>query len=72
LPAETTTTMPAARVLLTTVRSVAAPHPSLGGQTQELLITWGARVGSGLSPFLSVGATNHWKHSAYLIGVPSP
>ncbi len=35
-------------------------------------MTWGAFVGSGLSPARFVGATNHWKHSAYVAGVPFP
>ena len=64
LPAETTTTMPAARVLFTTVSStLGSVQPSLGGQPQELLMTWGALVGSGLCLLRLVGAMNLWKHS---------
>ncbi len=46
LPAEATTRMPAARTFSTTVCSVSQSQPSEGGQVQELLITWGARLGS--------------------------
>ncbi len=35
-------------------------------------MTWGAFVGSGFCPARFVGATNHWKHSAYVAGVPFP
>ena len=48
LPAETTTSMPAARTFSTTVfRTLGSVQPSLGGQPQELLMTCGALVGSG-------------------------
>ena len=46
LPAEATTTIPAARTFSTTVWRVCQSHPSLSGQVQELLITWGARLGT--------------------------
>jgi hypothetical protein len=39
LPAEATTTMPAARTFSTTSCSVSQSQPSLEGQVQELLIT---------------------------------
>ena len=64
LPAETTTTIPAARVFSTTVRrALGFVQPSLGGQPQELLMTCGALVGSGFWLARFVGAMNHWKHS---------
>jgi hypothetical protein len=60
LVAETTTRMPAARVLSTTVFStLGSVQPSLGGQDHELLITCGAFVGSGFWLPRSVGAMNH-------------
>src|SRR5215471_11406660 len=48
LPAETTTTIPAAWVFSTIDwRTLGSVQPSLGGQPQELLIAAGAIVGSG-------------------------
>src|ERR1043166_3501754 len=73
LPALTTTTMPAARVFSTMVcKTVTFVQPSSGGQPQELLMTSGASSGFGFSLLRSVGAMNHWKHSAYVDGVPQP
>jgi len=66
LPAETTTTMPAARRFSTTVFMVAklpVLHPSLTGHPQELLMTSGASAGFGFWPARFQGARNHWKHS---------
>ena len=57
--------MPAARVFSTTVcRTVTSVQPSLVGQPQELLMTLGDLEGSGFKFARSVGAMNHWKHSA--------
>jgi hypothetical protein len=64
LPAETTTSMPAARVFWTTVRSASGSvQPSPTVQPHELLMTCGAFVGSGFVPPEFVGAMNHSKHS---------
>jgi hypothetical protein len=71
-PAEASTKMPAACVLLTIVSRVLAAQPSLGGQPQLLFITWGRSVGSGFWPWRFVGARKNWKHSVYVAGVPFP
>jgi hypothetical protein len=64
LPADTSTKIPAAWVLLTIISSsVRAVHPSLLGHPHELLRTCGRTVGSGLFPVESVGAIMNWKHS---------
>jgi hypothetical protein len=64
LPAETTTKIPAAWVLLTMVSSsMRVVQPSLEGQPQELLSTCGRKVGFALFPLKSVGAIMNWKHS---------
>ncbi len=64
LPADTAMKMPAARTFSTASSSAAgSPHPSDAVQLYELLITWGARAGSGSCPAPSVGATNHCRHS---------
>ena len=55
LPAATTITIPAARVLATAVsRTFGVVQPSLDGQVQELLVTLGALLGS---PWLVVPPT---------------
>ena len=57
LPAEATTKMPAACVLLTIVsNSARVVHPSLAGHVQELLSACGRNVGLALFPLRSVGA----------------
>ena len=59
-PADPTTRIPAARTFWTAARStLGSVQPSLDVQPQELLITAGARAGSGFSLFRSVGAMNH-------------
>ena len=74
-PAATTTRMPAARVASTASLSsaiAAGLHPSPAVHVHELPIASGALAGSGFSPFMSVGAMNHWKHSMYAAGEPKP
>ena len=64
-PAEATTMMPAARTDSTVNLSESCPHPSLGGQSHELLMMWGALAGSpveGLLP-IAYGARKNSKHS---------
>ena len=66
LPAETTTTIPAALRLLTAASMMAkldGLHPSIRGHPQLLLIASGASSGLGFSPFRSVGARKNSKHS---------
>jgi hypothetical protein len=64
LPAEASTKIPAAWVFSTIVSSSArVVQPSLDGQVQLLLITWGRRAGLGFWPLESVGAIMNWKHS---------
>jgi hypothetical protein len=72
LPAETSTKIPAAWVFSTMVRNVSAAHISLVGQPQLLFMTSGRRSGFGFWLFRSVGAMNHWKHSVYVSGRPTP
>ena len=57
LPAEASTKMPAASVLLTMAsNSARVVQPSLAGQVQELFSTCGRSAGFGLLPARSVGA----------------
>src|SRR5215471_20237051 len=73
LPAATTTRIPAARsVSMMLLRVSAFVQPSLGGQSQELLMMSGAFDGSGFAPEIFVGARKNWKHSVYRAGVPVP
>src|SRR5437588_11190021 len=72
LPAETSTRIPAACVFSTIVCSVVGAQSSLAGQPELLYMTSGRRSGFGFWLFRSVGAMNHWKHSVYVSGLPTP